>query len=918
MRALPLWCGLLAACIAAGCSSDPEESPPPGSDDAGPLPDGASDAGADAPPAWCDPETAQAWTKTHALTSCALGCSAACGEAAKPATCPALAGWDTLPHDCAATACGDWDGTRPPVVQGRCEASVPSGEAIAKTTSTGTPVVLPDGRRLHPAGHDVVFDDALQGTFPAHALWLRGTPFIAVSDVGYDDNALRIVDARKLALGQQAVASQIVYARPESLNYGLAVGASGTLYAASGAHESVVRAYAVDAEGQVTHTPALDVPVGNAASGDAFPSGIAVSPDGHRLAVAQERDSSLLVYSLDEGTYAQKLFDVDLGGGALDLFAAAFDPASSDVVYVTERNGARLVEVDLAQSPPGVRKIATGHQPTEMAFVSATHVVVASSLSDQLEVVDRASATVVATVAVGSGSTVHGMGPSALAYDAGAGKLYVTLADRNGVEVFDVASTAGNAPTLTSRGVIPTAWWPTAVVAVDSADDDSFAGSLVVLAGKGHGTGPVNEQGGNLCCGLIGGLMRGSAQVVQPADQADLAALTATWQADGDASARVGVSVVSCAEDAPYDFPVPQTNTGGPSTKIDHVVFLVRENKTYDAVLGDLTTGGADGDASLVMAPGRMDALWPNVRAIAKTFAHADNFYDDAEQSIQGHFWTVFGRSSDYTERTWLSTWGRATRGIPDQGVVGATQPVEGSLFSWLEAGGVSATNMGELIGGASLDSGFGIVSTSGAKPDTIGACYLAGRARVACDLPAFTYAWLVNDHTMGGAAGRPNPALMIAVGDEATGMILDAVSHSPLWKSTLVVIIEDDPQDGADHVDAHRSLAVLASPWIKRGYVSHTHTDVASLHKLFAHLFGLPYRNAEVRDAPLPYDLFTSTPDYTPFAYVPRAFADLSCNSATTAEAQEAASRQWDFSEPDDQPGLSAQVWRMLRAGTR
>ena len=205
-------------------------------------------------------------------------------------------------------------------------------------------------------------------------------------------------------------------------------------------------------------------------------------------------------------------------------------------------------------------------------------------------------------------------------------------------------------------------------------------------------------------------------------------------------------------------------------------------------------------------------------------------------------------------------------------------------------------------------------VSTSGTRPDTVSACYFAGRARVACDLPAFTYMWLVNDHTMGGEAGKPNPALMIAVNDEATGMILDAISHSPMWKSTLVVVVEDDPQDGADHVDAHRSLAVFASPWVKRGYVSKTHTDVASLHKLYAHLFGLPYRNAEVASAPLPFDLFTSTPDYAPYTYVPRKLQDLSCNPTTTAEAREAASRRWDFTDPDDQPGLSEQVWRMLR----
>jgi hypothetical protein len=192
----------------------------------------------------------------------------------------------------------------------------------------------------------------------------------------------------------------------------------------------------------------------------------------------------------------------------------------------------------------------------------------------------------------------------------------------------------------------------------------------------------------------------------------------------------------------------------------------------------------------------------------------------------------------------------------------------------------------------------------------------MAYRARVLCDLKPFTYAWYVNDHTLGGKAGAPNPALMISVNDEATGMLVDALSHSPLWKSTLVVVVEDDPQDGSDHVDYHRSIAVMASPWIKRGYVSHTHFDIPAVHKLFAHIFGLPYNNQTVADAALPLDLFTSTPDYTPFSYKPRSYADLSCNPAGSKLAEEA--EKWDFSEPDDQPGLSDQVWRMVHDGEK
>jgi hypothetical protein len=179
--------------------------------------------------------------------------------------------------------------------------------------------------------------------------------------------------------------------------------------------------------------------------------------------------------------------------------------------------------------------------------------------------------------------------------------------------------------------------------------------------------------------------------------------------------------------------------------------------------------------------------------------------------------------------------------------------------------------------------------------------------------LPQFIYAWLGNDHTFGLSAGYPNPALMMAVNDEATGMLIDGISHSPIWASSLIIVIEDDPSTGQDHVDMHRSIALFASPWVKRGYVSHAHYDMASLHKLLSNIYGKPYRNAIIGNAGLPLDVFTSTPDYTPFEYIPRAYSDGSCNPAGTKGARRA--QGWDFSHPDEQPGLGEQLREYLQA---
>jgi len=344
---------------------------------------------------------------------------------------------------------------------------------------------------------------------------------------------------------------------------------------------------------------------------------------------------------------------------------------------------------------------------------------------------------------------------------------------------------------------------------------------------------------------------------------------------------------------------------------------VVKENKTFDGVLGDLP--GVEGKADLVMAPGQMEAVFGNQRKAAKTFTVFDNYYTSAEQSIQGHVWTAFGRTTEYIERTWLVTWGRNFRGLPTAGIVPVGKPVEGSIFTWLQRESVMFDDMGESVGAADNDGktprNYGLDPQYPGRfyamdePDTRKSCYIVARARASCDLKPFTYAVQPNDHTGGGSAGRPTPETYIAVGDEGVGILIEGLSKSPIWNETLVIVTMDDPQDGGDHIDAHRTPLFMASPWIKRGYVSKGHYDTSSIHKLIAHIFGKPYLNEEVARASLPFDAFTSTPDYTPFDRIPRT-APLTCNPGGTKAATEAASAGWDLSQPDQAPGIARQLW--------
>jgi hypothetical protein len=366
------------------------------------------------------------------------------------------------------------------------------------------------------------------------------------------------------------------------------------------------------------------------------------------------------------------------------------------------------------------------------------------------------------------------------------------------------------------------------------------------------------------------------------------------------------------------DFPIPATNTEGPSKMIKHVIVVVRENKTYDSVMGDMTDLG-NGDPKLIMAPdtATQSAVWQNARAIAGTFTNFDNFYTDAEQSVQGHIWTVYGRTNDYVERVWLSTWGRNSRPPTEPTTSKQSAPEEGTIFHWLGNNGIDYDNMGEIVGNApnGLDGKYPGLVYASEVPDINKSCYMAGRIRLSCNLKPFTYAIQPNDHTVGASAGAPAPEVMIAVNDEATGMLIDGLSHSPNWKDTLVIITEDDPQDGADHVDLHRTVMWLVSPWVRRKYISHGHYDMSSVYKLVAHIFGIPYNNEYIQSAILPSDAFTSTPDYTPYTYLPRTIT-APCNGAGNKHAK--AAEKWDFADPDEQPGLSEQVEEMMRTSSK
>jgi hypothetical protein len=405
--------------------------------------------------------------------------------------------------------------------------------------------------------------------------------------------------------------------------------------------------------------------------------------------------------------------------------------------------------------------------------------------------------------------------------------------------------------------------------------------------------------------GILQRVPRPSPDELKAGDPAVLANL------DRPRTLEVGVTCTG----SPKRFALPLE--GGASEPLKYVFLVVRENKTYDAVLGDLP--GTNGKPELAVFGGK---LTPNLLALATRFSNLDNFYSNAEQSIQGHEWTTTSAANDYVEKSWLTAWGRSTRSISAYSSLGngldhLALPLSKTIFQLLDEANIVYHNYGEAvnIGGAkiSLDVDYPGVFFGLGIPDVEKIAYVIGNLQgkdKTFKLEPFSYIGLPNDHTAGTKPGYPTPASMIADNDEATGRLIDALSHSPYWGQSIVFIIEDDPSDGGDHVELHRSPCVVVSPWVKAGYVSSVHYDYPSLYRTITHLFGVGPMNLNDAHAAAMVDLFASKPDLRPFTFIPRV-QPIETNSVDAPLAEE--SDRIDFSRPDQAP-LGRILWKAMR----
>jgi DNA-binding beta-propeller fold protein YncE len=587
---------------------------------------------------------------------------------------------------------------------------------------------------------------------------------------------------------------------------------------------------------------------------------------------------------------------------------------------VPEANSLWVIDVADPAQPNVTAKIKTGIQVGDKSVGGSSpgavvagreKVFVSNAAQDSVTIINARSNRVEKTILLEPATTIKGLRgvlPFGMALSPDDKRLYVACSGINAVAVLK----ARKGQVL---GYFPTAWFP-ARIAVSPEGK-----TLYVANAKGFGAGP--NGGPNFREGpegvYIGDITHGFVSIISIPEGRALKQMTARVLANN--------GFVSTTQAVPHSAASPVPPPGQPSTKIHHVVFIVRENRTFDEVFGDLRIAGATvegeprmarwGENALVKEKGEPAVVeearvTPNAHALARRFAFSDNFYVDSDVSVDGHHWLVGNYPNEVVESAWPAAYGGKLDFVPDADAPGRlaidcgnpcpeSYLEAGSLWEHLARHHISFRNYGEGVSMSGSSGGPGLMPTglreavnipmpevlfentsrSYATFNTnISDQYRFGQFQREFELrfangkgalPQFLYIWLPNDHT---AKPRPEDgyhyrASYVADNDLALGKLVELFSHSPFWKDMAIFVTEDDAQDGRDHVDAHRSLLLVISPYARRG-VSHVHTSMASILKTFDLVFGLPHLNQYDAAATDLSDMFTDTPDFTPFEALP------------------------------------------------
>jgi YVTN family beta-propeller protein len=755
-------------------------------------------------------------------------------------------------------------------------------------------VKLPNGWSLSPAGISFALGD-----LPLNIAVSPSKTLMAVTNNGQSVQSIQLIDPES----EKVLHSLVV---PKSW-YGLKFSADEKYLYAAGGHDNWIYQLEINNERLIIKDT---IKLGKKWPNRIGPAGMDIDDVKQLLYVVTRENKSLYIINLKTKQVQQQI------SLSSEAYTCLLSP-DKKTLYISLWGRNKVMAWDLVAQRK--KEWPVGDNPNEMCLTKdGRYLYVANALDNSVSVIDTREGRVLETLNAAlfpdapSGSTSNGV---ALSDDEKT--LYVANADNNCLTVFDVEKPGQSE----SEGFIPVGWYPTNVKVIRE--------KIYVSNGKGfssqanpYGPNPARSrenviyQGGDstkpIDVQYIGGLFKGTMSVIPTPDEKTLA----LWSKAVYENIPYTKDKETNAQGEPGN-PIPM-KLGEPSP-IKYVFYIIKENRTYDQVLGDMPEG--NGDTSLVLFG---EKITPNQHALAREFVLLDNFYVDGEVSADGHNWSLGAYATDYLEKTWPTNYGG--RG-GDYGAEGTKEIANNKVFLWdqCKAKGISYRTYGEFAdnGKANLPVLEGhfcpyYTSWDESVKDTVRFrqwqrefdSLLSANA-----VPRLNTLRFINDHTEGLRPNRPTPFAHVADNDLAVGMFIEYLSKSPIWKETAIFIVEDDAQNGPDHVDAHRTTAYVAGGFVKRGYVDHTMYSTSSMLRTIELILGLqPMSQFDAAATPM-WRSFTATPTLTPFKARPSNI-DLDARNPNNRSALALKSLSFDFSKEDAAPDLefSEVIWKAVK----
>lgn len=751
-------------------------------------------------------------------------------------------------------------------------------------------VVLPNGWMLSPAGKSLSLGD-----LPLNIAVSASKKMLAVTNNGQSKQSLQLID-----VATQKVIDQVVIAKSW---LGLKFSADEKYLFAAGGNDNCIWKYSINNKKLAVVDSYI---LGKKWPNKISPAGIEIDDARNLLYVVTKDNNSLYIFDL----ITKKIKGIyPLQGEA---YTCLLSP-DKNTLYISCWGCDQVVLFDTKQMKIS-GEIPVGDNPNELCLNKNGSVLYVTNANDNsVSVIDTKQNKVIETLISSlypdapPGSTTNG---AALSGDEKT--LFIANADNNCLAVFDVSKPGFSK----SQGFIPVGWYPTCVKVIGK--------KIWVTNGKGFtsfanpkGPTPIrrrvkhqkdDEDGGQ----YIGGLMKGTMSIIDFPSVEQLAVYS--QQVYKNAPYSKEIEMEAQGEEGN---PIPRRRDG--KSPIKHVFYIVKENRTYDQVLGDVK--GGNGDTSLVLFG---EKVTPNQHQLVKDFALLDNFYVDGEVSADGHNWSLGAYSTDYLEKNWVTSYGGRGGEYDAEGTRKIANNKGDFIWGACKKAGVSYRTYGEFADNYKanipvLENHFCTFYTS--WDQTVRDTTRVNQWKRDFDslvsvnaLPQMNTFRLINDHTEGMAIGRPTPFAHTADNDLAVGMFIDYLSKSPVWKESVVFILEDDAQNGPDHVDAHRSPVYVVGPYVKRNFIDHTPYTTSGVVRTMELILGVaPMSQYDAGATPL-WRSFTATPNFKTYNAIPSNI-NLEDKNVAWNELSE-RSAKFDLSKEDRVPDneFSEVIWKGVK----